>query len=68
MNAAIFDRVVILRLYSRLKPFFTKEWRLSEIEFVPDGRHITERASSNFNAISELYFPVWSSAICMMGE
>jgi len=26
---------VILRLYSPLEPFFTKEWRLSEIELVP---------------------------------
>ena len=25
---------VILRLYSPLEPFFTKEWRLSEIELV----------------------------------
>lgn len=26
---------VILRLYSPLEPFFTKEWRPSEIELVP---------------------------------
>jgi hypothetical protein len=25
---------VILRLYSPLEPFFTKQWRLSEIELV----------------------------------
>jgi hypothetical protein len=26
---------VILRLYSPLEPFFTKQWRPSEIELVP---------------------------------
>ena len=25
---------VILRLYSPLEPFFTKQWRLSEIELI----------------------------------
>ena len=27
----------ILRLYSPLEPFFTKEWRVSEIEQVSEG-------------------------------